>query len=290
MKSEHLRMMVQFALEEDIREGDITTLATVGEGEKGEAQVIARQDLVLAGAEAALMVYQQLGMRFGGVSVNFRHGDGKFIRDKELIAEIEGSLRTILSGERTFLNFLCRLSGIATYTWECVREVKGTKAQILDTRKTTPGFRRLEKNAVFAGGAKNHRFGLYDMFLIKENHISAAGGITRAFRMVKDFMREQSLPRGIKIEIEVRNLKEFEIAIELAPDIIMLDNFSFDDVIKAVNIRDKKAKKVKLEVSGGLRKGKLRKVALTGVDFLSIGALTHSAPAADITMLIKKSV
>ncbi|MGB2990086.1 MAG: carboxylating nicotinate-nucleotide diphosphorylase, partial [Candidatus Zixiibacteriota bacterium] len=195
---------------------------------------------------------------------------------------VRGKIQGILSAERTAVNFLQRLSGIATLTAKYVEEVKGTKTKILDTRKTTPGLRVLEKYAVKAGGGKNHRMGLFDMILIKENHIKAAGGISKAIK------RARSKCRKKKIEVEVRNLSEVREAIESKSDWIMLDNMRIDRMRKAVRMIRSASRAIKIEASGSVNLKNVRKIALTGVDFISVGALTHSAPALDMSLMLIK--
>jgi nicotinate-nucleotide pyrophosphorylase (carboxylating) len=193
---------------------------------------------------------------------------------------IQGKTKGILSAERTALNFLQRLSGIATLTSKYVEETKGTKARILDTRKTTPGLRVLEKYAVKTGGGQNHRMGLFDMVLIKENHLKAVGGISRAI------VRARSKSRGKKIEVEVRNLNEAREAVESKPDWIMLDNMRIDQMRKAVQLIRSASRTIKIEASGNVNLKNVRNIGLTGVDFISVGALTHSAPALDMSLIL----
>jgi nicotinate-nucleotide pyrophosphorylase (carboxylating) len=206
--------------------------------------------------------------------------DGQKVRKGEKIASIEGKAKDILTAERTALNFLQRLSGIATMTSKYVEKTKRTKAKILDTRKTTPGLRTLEKQAVKAGGGQNHRMGLFDMFLIKENHIKAAGGITQAVKKAKSRRKKE------KIEVEVRNPSELKEALQSKPDWIMLDNMSTEQMKKAVSIIRAVDPKIKIEASGNVNLKNVRKIALAGVDFISVGALTHSAPALDLSLIL----
>jgi nicotinate-nucleotide pyrophosphorylase (carboxylating) len=206
--------------------------------------------------------------------------DGERIRKGEKVALVRGKIQGILSAERTAVNFLQRLSGIATLTAKYVEEIKDTRAQILDTRKTTPGLRVLEKYAVRTGGGRNHRMGLFDMVLIKENHIKAAGGLSRAI------MRARSKRRKEKIEVEVRNLAEAKEAVEAGPDWIMLDNMRIDQMRKAVRTIRSVSRAVKIEASGSANLRNVRKIASTGVDFISVGALTHSAPTLDLSLIL----
>ena len=206
------------------------------------------------------------------------------VEPSEEIVRISGPLSGILTAERTTLNFLQRLSGIATLTAEFVSKAAGTKAKILDTRKTTPGFRMLEKYAVRKGGGHNHRFGLYDMVLIKENHITAAGGIKNAVQQIREKMQNRNL--DLQIEIEVRSLTEVEQALNLKVDRLMLDNMSLENIRDAIELVQGN---VELEVSGNVNLATVRAIAETGVDYISVGALTHSAPAFDLSLLIKNT-
>jgi nicotinate-nucleotide pyrophosphorylase (carboxylating) len=201
-----------------------------------------------------------------------------------MVAVVAGSLSSILSAERVALNFLQRMSGIATITSKCTKIIEGTKAKIFDTRKTMPGLRVFDKMAVKIGGGENHRFGLHDMFLIKENHIAAAGGISEAIKLCNEFKNDEDL--NCKIEIEVRNLEELNEVLKIGNvDIILLDNFIIDDILRAVELVKNK---FELEASGGINLDNLRKVAEIGVDRISMGALTHSVKALDISLLIEK--
>ena len=216
-----------------------------------------------------------------GLKVDNRGEEGSKVQRYEEVVRIIGPLAGILTAERTGLNFLQRLSGIATLTAEFARKVAGTTVRILDTRKTTPGFRVLEKYAVRAGGGGNHRFGLYDMVLIKENHIAAAGGIASAVEQTRENMKKRDL--NLKIEVEVRNLSEVEQVLNLAVDRLMLDNMSLQKIREAVKLANGK---VELEVSGGVTLETVREIAETGVNYISVGALTHSASSLDLSLLI----
>jgi len=217
---------------------------------------------------------------------NLLKQDGERIKKGEKVVLVQGKVKSILSAERTALNFLQRLSGIATFTAKYVEKIKGTKAKILDTRKTTPGLRVLEKYAVKAGGGENHRMGLFDMILIKENHIKAAGGISDAIKNARSKYRTK------KIEVEVGNLSEVKEAIgsesagSLGPDWMMLDNMKIQQMKKAVRMIRSISPNIKIEASGGINLKNVRKIALTGVDFISVGALTHSAPALDLSLIL----
>jgi nicotinate-nucleotide pyrophosphorylase (carboxylating) len=271
------KQLIRLALAEDIGGKDITTEALVGKSLSGKAVIVAKQDGVPAGLSVAKEVFRAVNRRISFVMLK---RDGQRVKRGKRIAVIQGKVRDILAAERTALNFLQRLSGIATLTAQYVSRVKGTKAKILDTRKTTPGLRMLEKQAVKAGGGRNHRMGLFDMFLIKENHIKAAGGITEAVRKAKSKRRKE------KIEVEVRNLRELEEAIEARPDWIMLDNMSIERTKKAVKMIRSAGPRIKIEASGNVNLNNVRKIALTGVDYISVGALTHSAKAMDLSLIL----
>lgn len=270
-----LRKLIENALREDIGSGDVTTLATVKENKKGTAKAIAKADAIVAGIEIFGEVFQVYSdeVRFKAVSA-----DGHLARKGTVVAEISGTMRSILTAERVALNIFQRMCGIATLTRRYVDMVKGTKARILDTRKTGPGLRDLEKYAVRVGGGFNHRIGLYGGVLIKDNHITAAGGITKALKNVRD-----NVPLTLKIEVEVKNIREVEEALSAGCDIIMLDNMNTDEMREAVALIDGR---VAIEASGNVNLSNVREIAETGVDFISVGALTHSAPAADISLLI----
>ena len=272
----HLKQLIQFALEEDLKNGDITTEALVDSSRSGEGILRAKQDLVVAGGEVAKQVFAALDPKIEWDSKAF---DGKVIQDGETIAICQAPLSILLKGERTALNFLQRLSGIATLTRQFVQKVEGTRVKILDTRKTTPGWRELEKYAVRMGGGHNHRLGLFDRYLIKNNHIAIAGSLSKAVEKII-----QNRKKDFLVEVEVRTLKELQEALPFPIDIVMLDNFKLEDISKTVN---QARGKVKLEVSGNVSLENVRAYAETGVDFISIGALTHSAPAADIHMVIE---
>ena len=268
-------------LEEDIRDGDITTDAIISEEIPGIGKIIAKEDGIIAGLEAAEILFELVDD-----DLRFHHtvNDGDWVNNGDLIAVVAGNISSILSAERVVLNFLQRLSGIATTTAKYVKEVEGTKAGVFDTRKTVPGLRIFDKLAVKTGGGQNHRFGLYDMFLIKENHIAAAGGIKNALDLCYEYRQDSGL--DCKIEIEVRNLDELNEVLHVQKaDIVLLDNFMIDDIKKAVVIIDNR---IETEASGGITLQNIRAVALTGVNRISVGALTHSVKALDISLLIEK--
>ena len=267
--------LIRLALEEDIGSGDVTTDALIEPDRVARALIIAKESLVLAGLRVAREVFTTLDPAMG-FETTFQDGDRVESGDEILTAR--GKLQALLTGERTALNFLQRLSGIATLTRKYVDRVAGSNVRLIDTRKTTPGWRRLEKYAVRVGGAYNHRLGLYDGILIKDNHIVACGGISEAVARVRD-----SRPHLLRIEVEVSDLKQVKEAIENGVDIIMLDNMELNDIHKAVRLVDGRAF---VEVSGGVTLDTLPEVASVGVDFISIGALTHSARAMDISMRV----
>lgn len=265
--------VVRRALMEDVGKGDLTTAALVPEGVRAEGVIHSKAEGVLAGTPVALRVFQILDPN---VEVAQELPDGSRLFPGVVIARIKGSGRALLTGERVALNFLQRLSGIATATERLVKMLEGTKARLIDTRKTTPGLRLLEKYAVRVGGGYNHRFGLDSGVLIKDNHIKIAGGITEAIRRARS-----SVPHTVKIEVEVESLEQLREALEAGADVIMLDNMPLDLMREAVRIT---AGRVPLEASGGISADAVREVAETGVDLISVGALTHSAAALDISM------
>lgn len=265
---------VQRALDEDLKSrGDLTSLILIPEGSRVKGRIITREEGVIAGMPLASMVFRQLD---GKVGFQPLANDGEFLPAGSEIAIVEGAALAILEGERTALNFLQRLSGIATLTAAFVRLAAPKGVEILDTRKTTPGLRILEKYAVRAGGGRNHRMGLYDAILIKDNHIVAVGGAEQAVEKA----RRDAEP-GMGIEVEVSRLEELEGVIQAGADVVMLDNMSVEEVEKAVEVA---GRRVKLEVSGGISLDNVAAYAAAGVDYISVGALTHSARALDIAL------
>jgi len=265
------------ALNEDIQKGDHTTLSCVDKNSKGKAQLLAKQNGILAGVDIIKRFYAFYNKE---MSVKLFYNDGDIIVKGDIVFEVTGKSQDILSTERIVLNILQRMSGIATTTKMYVIETVGTKAKILDTRKTTPGFRFLEKEAVRIGGGVNHRFGLYDMIMIKDNHIDFAGGIEKAITKTKKYLSENNLK--LKIEIEARNFEEINKILEIGGvDRIMIDNFSVEDCKKAVKIIDGK---YETEASGGITLEKINAYAKTGVDFISVGALTHNYKSLDLSL------
>jgi len=261
------------ALAEDIGPGDITSEWIISPDLRLRGDLLVKQVGVIAGLEVAALVFATVDP-----SIQFTAlvNDGDRVNRGTVVARVVGPARSILTAERTALNFLQRMSGIATDTRRFVDACAGTRAVILDTRKTCPGLRLLDKWAVRLGGAQNHRTGLYDMVLIKDNHIAAAGGITPAVRKVRE-----RIPKGILVEVEVKSLAELDEALALGVDRIMLDNMSLDDIREAVR---RAQGRVKLEVSGGVTLSTVTKIAATGVDYISVGALTHSPQALDISL------
>jgi nicotinate-nucleotide pyrophosphorylase (carboxylating) len=277
MANLHLDLIRQ-ALTEDGAEADITTLSTVPMEQHTQANVIARQTGVIAGLTVAVATFRELDQR---VSVETLLEDGAVVQPGQVLAHISGPARSVLSAERVALNFLGHLSGIATLTAQCVRALEGTEARILDTRKTTPGLRSLEKEAVRLGGGQNHRFNLSDGVLIKDNHIKAAGSISQAISLAR-----RQAPHLLKIEVECETLTEVKEALEAGADVILLDNMDVETMRSAVEFIRSASPKVLIEASGsiGTNPVKLAAVAATSVDFISIGAITHSAPQFDVSL------
>jgi nicotinate-nucleotide pyrophosphorylase (carboxylating) len=268
--------LIQLALKEDIGPGDITTDNLVAPGTRGRGTIVAKQDLVVAGLLVAEKVFKALEPQ---IDFNALYADGDGIPAGSTVVRIDGTLGTLLKGERTALNFLQRLSGIATQAHAFVGEVAGTAVKLVDTRKTTPGWRVLEKYAVRVGGAHNHRMGLYDGVLIKDNHIAVSGGIANAVKKAR-----QQASHLVKVEVEAATFEEVKEALAAGAEIIMLDNMDLGQIRQAVRLIDKKAL---VEASGNVTRGRLKELAQTGVDLISIGALTHSAVAVDLSMNIK---
>jgi len=259
------------ALLEDIGSGDITTNSIVPADASMQGRIIAKQNGIVAGLDVAEAVYEIVDPK---IEFSAAISEGARVDDRQTLAMVSGSARSLLTGERTALNFLGRISGIATLTRQFVDAVAGTKAVILDTRKTAPGLRMLDKLAVLRGGGKNHRVGLYDMMLIKDNHIDFAGSIEEAVR------RTRAANIGLEIEVEARTLENVRAALELKVNRILLDNMTVEMMAEAVSITNGHAK---LEASGNVNLENVRRIAETGVDFISIGALTHSAKTFDVS-------
>jgi len=267
--------LIEQALLEDIHTGDITTRAVVPHSRPASARLIAKEGLVVAGGEIAGKVFARINR---GTVFTQLVADGFRAAQGDLLATVQGDAADLLMGERVALNLLQRMCGIATLTSHYVEAVAGTRARIVDTRKTTPGLRELEKYAVRVGGGINHRTGLYDGVLIKENHIVAAGGITEAIRRARAY-----IPHTLKIEIETETLAQVDEALEAGADIIMLDNMNLADMRRGVEAINGRAL---VEASGGVNLETVRAIAETGVDIISVGALTHSPRAMDISMLL----
>ncbi len=273
---------IMLALEEDRYTGDITTLATIESFQEGSAVIKAKEDGIVGGVEVAMQVFAACDPE---LLVVLHRRDGEAVCRGDLILEIKGKLAPLLIGERTALNFMQRMSGIATRTRAYVEKVKHTNAKILDTRKTVPGLRYFDKEAVRIGGGVNHRFGLFDMILIKDNHIDASGGIAQAIRRSQKYRDKKHL--DVKIETEVRSMDELSRSLVCEPDIILLDNFTPDLIMEAVVYVKMACSSVLLEASGNIGMHNVREVAETGVDFISIGELTHSVRALDLSMTIE---
>ncbi|RAQ94417.1 carboxylating nicotinate-nucleotide diphosphorylase [Thermogemmatispora tikiterensis] len=270
--------LIRQALIEDGAYRDLTTLCTVPAEAQAQAVLLARREGVIAGLTLALAAFRLLDERVQGEA---HVKDGEAVAAGQPLADLRGPARALLSAERVALNFLGHLSGIATLTARCVRAVAGTGVRILDTRKTTPGLRALEKEAVRLGGGHNHRFGLSDGILIKDNHIKAAGGLTAAIEAVR-----RQVPHLLKIEVECETLEEVQAAIRAGADVILLDNMEVEQLRQAVALVRAEAPGILLEASGGIGPDpeRLAAVAATGVDFISLGALTHSAPNLDVAL------
>ncbi|MCE5194557.1 MAG: carboxylating nicotinate-nucleotide diphosphorylase [Nitrospiraceae bacterium] len=272
-----VKEIIRIALDEDIGNGDITTSLLIPEDSESRALLIAKGQFVVAGMPFIKEVFLNLD---NAIRIDVLINDGSTATKGAVITEITGKTKAILSGERVCLNILQRLCGIATLTNMFVEKIKGLDAKIVDTRKTTPGLRFMEKYAVRCGGGSNHRFGLFDGILIKDNHIEAVGSISKAVSIAK------KMHHLGKIEVEVENLNDLKQAVDSDADIVMLDNMSLKDMKDAVRIVKASGKQILLEASGNVNLDNVRAIAETGVDLISIGALTHSAEAADISMKI----
>lgn len=279
-KIEYIKKFVQEAILEDVGDGDHTTLSTIPKDQAGEAKLIVKEEGILAGVEVALEIINQIDPT---LAYEVLIQDGSAVRVGDIALILKGKIHSILIAERLILNVMQRMSGIATTTHRYAQLLAGTKTKILDTRKTTPLLRLLEKEAVKIGGGTNHRFGLYDMILIKDNHVDYSGGITQALMRANAY--RATLNKPIEIEIEVRNFEELAEVITFGQvDRIMLDNFSPADVKKAVDII---AERFVTEASGGITEATLQEYAAAGVDFISVGALTHSVKSLDLSLKAK---
>ena len=270
-----VKQVIASSLKEDIGKGDITTLSTIPKSKKASAVLIAKERGIICGLDIINFVFRTVDPK---VKIIYFKKDGQNVKKGEKVAKIKGKARSLLTAERTILNFLQMMSGVATTTNNFVQKIKESKTRVLDTRKTLPTMRYLQKYAVRCGGGKNHRQGLYDMVLIKDNHISVANGIKNAVSLAR-----KEYGKKVKIEVECSNLKEVKKALESDCDWIMLDNMKLGDMKKAVKIITGRKK---IEASGGVNLKIIREIAKTGVDFISVGALTHSYKALDISMRI----
>lgn len=270
-----INQIITLALKEDIGRGDVTTNSVVSKSQNAIAKIVAKEEGIICGLPIAELICSTFDKK---IKIKKKVKEGAFVQAGTIITELYGSCNSLLTIERTILNFLQRMSGIATETNRYVKIIEGTKAKILDTRKTSPGLRLLDKYAVKTGGGKNHRIGLFDMILIKDNHINAAGSIEKAVELCR---RKNSAK--VKIEVEVSSLEQVKEALEAKADIIMLDNMNITQMKMAVKLINGKCK---TEASGGITKKSIRKIAETGIDYISIGALTHSVKALDIAMYI----
>jgi len=269
--------LIALALEEDLGSaGDVTSQALIPEGQQGRAEFLAKEPLVQAGSDVVRRVFRAVDP---SIVVDLPHADGTAIADRQVFGTVQGPMRAILVGERTALNFLQRLSGVATNTARAVEAMKGTSLKVLDTRKTTPGWRVLEKAAVRAGGGTNHRFGLYDGVLIKDNHLAAVGSIGEAVRRAR-----AAVHHLMKVEVEVVDLAGVDEAIAAGADVLLLDNMDTPTMKRAV---ERIAGRARTEASGGIKLERLREVAGAGVDFVSMGALTHSSRGVDISLEVQ---
>ena len=275
--TETTKKLIRLALEEDIGRGDVTTDATIPEDHRAEARVAAKEDGVFFGGGVLEFIFRELDP---DVEIEFIAEDGMPVQAGAVVARLRGRTRAVLTGERTALNFLQRLSGVATLTSRYVKELEGTDTRLLDTRKTTPGMRELEKAAVASAGGVNHRMGLYDMALIKDNHITAAGGVSEAVAAVRENAPD------VPIEVEVTNLRELDEALVAKVDRVMLDNMTDAMLPEAVRTAKSAEDPPEVEVSGNVTLATIRDIAELGPDFISVGALTHSARALDISLEI----
>jgi nicotinate-nucleotide pyrophosphorylase (carboxylating) len=277
---EALDKIILDAIREDLGDGDHSTLAVIPEGKTGKARLIAKENGIIAGLDLAGIVYGKFNEEVHLVKYFM---DGDPVNKGDIIFEVSGKARDILSSERLVLNFMQRMSGISTYTRKLVDMIDELPVKLLDTRKTTPNLRMIEKWAVLIGGGSNHRIGLYDMIMLKDNHIDLAGGIRSAVRKAVEYIKTTG--KQLKIEVETRNLEEVEEAIDAGQvDIIMLDNMNVRDMRKAVEMIDGR---IKTEASGNVNEDTIREIAECGVDFISVGALTHSIKSLDLSLLTK---
>jgi len=277
INKQQLHTFIRQALQEDVGDGDHTSLATIPAGKQGQAQLIIKEDGILAGVEVAVEIFNVVNPL---LKIDIFIQDGAKVKIGDIVLKVAGDVHAILIAERLVLNVMQRMSGIATTTHKLVELLKNTKTKILDTRKTTPGIRFLEKEAVRIGGGVNHRFGLYDMILIKDNHVDYAGGIEQALKAANAY--RNSLKKSIEIEIEVRNIPELKEVLAYGNvDRILLDNFNFEDLADAVKLIDGRFIS---EASGGIVPLNAKQFADCGVDYISMGALTHSVKSLDMSL------
>ncbi len=269
----HVDPLIQSALEEDINSEDVSTNCVMPTSKQGQVDLIAKEDGILCGAQVFERVFTLLDPT---MKIEWMVKDGDAIHDQQVLAHVTGDIRVLLSGERTALNFLQRMSGIATYTHQMAKLLEGTSIQLLDTRKTTPNMRIFEKYAVKVGGGHNHRYNLSDGVMLKDNHIDAAGGVSQAIQMARAYA-----PFVRKIEVEVEKLDMVKEAVSAGADIIMLDNMDHDTMAQAIELIDKKAK---IEISGNVTKENIDWIKDLAVDYISSGALTHSSPILDVSL------
>ncbi|MCO5230840.1 MAG: carboxylating nicotinate-nucleotide diphosphorylase [Chitinophagales bacterium] len=272
-----LRKFIQYALEEDVRDGDHTSLACIPKAASGHANLLIKEDGILCGLPVAIAVFAEVD---SDLEMDIFMDEGDVMKKGDIAFKVSGSAISILTAERLVLNCMQRMSGIATLTNKYVQAIQGTNAKVIDTRKTTPGIRLLEKYAVTVGGGANHRMGLYDMIMIKDNHVDFSGGIAQAVERTHQYLKEKGL--DLRIEVETRNIDEVRQVLEVGGvDRIMLDNYTPEDMKVAVHLINGR---FETEASGGIKLDTIRSYAETGVDFISVGALTHSATSLDISL------
>lgn len=277
MEQQLIDTLIDLAIKEDIGDGDHTSLSCIPKGTQGRAKLLVKQAGIIAGVDTALKVFNKID---NTLKVDVKISDGTPITIGDIVFTVEGNVHSILQAERLVLNIMQRMSGVATQTSIYVKKLEGLKTRVLDTRKTTPGMRMLDKMAVSLGGGVNHRIGLYDMVMIKDNHVDYAGGINNAIKNTKQYLKENN--KDLKIEVEARNMDEVKQILEVGGiHRIMLDNFNYDKTREAVKLIDGK---YETESSGGITIDTLRKYAECGVDYISVGALTHQIKSLDLSL------